>query len=108
LILLTTEIFFLGPPAVQWFDEVVSTKRHTAYAFECDYLYSDIDFYSMVGFSKAEFRSVLPYLGDMRSSHGRSKENALGMFFMKLRHNTTQEVFIIYVIFFSIFNFGDQ
>ena len=51
----------------------------------------------MVGFSKPEFRSLLPYLGDMRSSHCRSKENALGMFLMKLRHNTTQEVFIIFI-----------
>jgi len=62
-------------------------------AFHSPELYSDEDFYMLVGLSKSDFLSLVPYLsGDMRTSRARSLENALALFLMKLRHNTTQEV----------------
>jgi len=92
----------LGAPAEEWFKDIESAKRPSVYAFECDHLYSDTDFYSLVGFTKLQFRSLLAYLSDMRQSHCRSKENALGMFLMKWRHNTTQDSFM--KVHFELFN----
>jgi len=83
---------FSGLRAVQWFSDFESAKCPSDYAFECDHLYSDTDFYSLVGFTKSQFRFLLSYLSEMRNTHCRSKENALAMLLMKLRHNTTQEV----------------
>jgi len=83
---------FSGLPAVQWFSDFESAKLSSAYAFEYDHLYSDTDIYSLVGFTKSQFRSLLPYLSEKRNTHCRSKENALAMLLMKSRQNTTQEV----------------
>ena len=68
-------------------------RRRYPLAFHSPELYSDEDFYMLVGLSKSDFLSLVPYLsGDMRTSRARSLENALALFLMKLRHNTTQEV----------------
>ena len=62
-------------------------------AFHNYHLYTDSDFYMLVGVTKPQFLSLIPYIsGDMRTSKARSVENALALFLMKLRHNTIQEV----------------
>jgi len=67
-------------------------------AFHNHHLYTDSDFYMLVGESKSQFLSLVPYIsGNMRTSKARSVENALALFLMKLRHNTSQEVINIFL-----------
>jgi len=90
-------VLFSGIETTDWVNDLMDIcgpiRRQYPLAFHNPELYSDKDFYMMVGLTKPQFSSLVPYLtGDMRTSQARSIENALALFLMKLRHNIPQEV----------------
>lgn len=67
---------------------VKSNKYKSSFDFDIEI--EDVDFAKLVGFSKINFESILPFLDKLNSSKNRSTRNALGMFLMMLRHNLSQ------------------
>jgi hypothetical protein len=68
-------------------------KRQRRYNFDDPNNVTSDDYATLVGFSKEDFDSLLPYIsGQIHNSVNRSARNALAIFMMTLRHDFTQVI----------------